>query len=211
MPGDLNLKKSWNPALMKNQKKVWEREQQALAELQSIKQRQKEIAQEREKEHMIRLQYGSDPSSMPTKDKLELNKLGWMYNDGPKTTADDGSGFREVDEDFLARSDEIQLLVRGNKAVQPAVGSRFEKVAAVGRLAPSALLSDDPLLLIRREHFKKRADNRDRSPSRLHGEGSSRTLHDSRSRHRDSRERKEGRDRPGDRRGHGRDSRSHRS
>ncbi|KAM9936719.1 hypothetical protein OXX80_003736 [Metschnikowia pulcherrima] len=167
MPDDLNLKKSWNPALMKNQKKVWEREQQALKELQTTKQRQKEIAQEREKEELIRLQYGSDPSSMPKKDKLELNKLGWMYNDGPKTTQDDEneSGFREVEEDFLAKSDEMEQLLRGNKAVKTS-SSRFDKVASVGTSAAPKSLSDDPLLAIRKEQFKRRSDNRERSPSR---------------------------------------------
>ncbi|QBM89536.1 Pre-mRNA splicing factor [Metschnikowia aff. pulcherrima] len=167
MPGDLNLKKSWNPALMKNQKKVWEREQQALKELQTIKQRQKEIAQEREKEELIRLQYGSDPSSMPKKDKLELNKLGWMYNDGPKTQDDENeSGFREVEEDFLAKSDEMEQLLRGNKAVKTS-SSRFDKVALVGTSAAPKSLSDDPLLAIRKEQFKRRSDNRERSPLRL--------------------------------------------
>ncbi|KAM9906355.1 hypothetical protein OXX79_001595 [Metschnikowia pulcherrima] len=166
MPGDLNLKKSWNPALMKNQKKVWEREQQALKELQTIKQRQKEIAQEREKEELIRLQYGSDPSSMPKKDKLELNKLGWMYNDGPKTQDDENeSGFREVEEDFLAKSDEMEQLLQGNKAVKTS-SSRFDKVASVGTSAAPKSLSDDPLLAIRKEQFKRRSDNRERSPSR---------------------------------------------
>lgn len=167
MPGDLNLKKSWNPALMKNQKKVWEREQQALKELQTIKQRQKEIAQEREKEELIKLQYGSDPSSMPKKDKLELNKLGWMYNDGPKTQDDENeSGFREVEEDFLAKSDEMEQLLRGNKAVKTS-SSRFDKVALVGTSAAPKSLSDDPLLAIRKEQFKRRSDNRERSPLRL--------------------------------------------
>lgn len=169
MPGDLNLKKSWNPALMKNQKKVWEREQQALKELQTIKQRQKEIAQEREKEEMIRLQYGSDPASMPSREKLELNKLGWMYNDGPKKSEDPESGFREVDEDFLAKSGEVEQLLRGSKAVKTSVGSRFDKVASVGAVALPTSLSDDPLVAIRRERFKKRSDQRERSPDRVHG------------------------------------------
>ena len=32
MGGDLNLKKSWHPALMTNQKRVWEEEKKALDE-----------------------------------------------------------------------------------------------------------------------------------------------------------------------------------
>lgn len=43
MAGDLNLKKSWNPALVKNQQKVWEEEQQKLDELKRIKREIKSI------------------------------------------------------------------------------------------------------------------------------------------------------------------------
>lgn len=162
MPGDLNLKKSWNPALLKNQKKVWEREQQALKEHQAIKERTKEIAQEREKEELLRLQYGNDPSSMPKKDKLELSKLSWMY-EGGKKDVDELTGFREVDEDFLAKSDDIEQLLKGNKAVKSSVASRFDKVAAVGALRSLSSLSDDPLLMIRKEQQRKRKDLREQS------------------------------------------------
>lgn len=167
MPGDLNLKKSWNPALMKNQKKVWEREQEALKEYQTTKQRAKEIAQEREKEEMIRLQYANSPESMPAKHRLELNKLGWMYNEGPKGPRDDpdneqehANGFREVQEDFLAKSDDVEQLLKGNRAIKPTVASRFDKVASVGNQAPGRTLSDDPMLAIRREQRKQMFESR---------------------------------------------------
>ncbi|GMF02867.1 unnamed protein product [[Candida] boidinii] len=55
MPSDLNLKKSWNPKLLKNQEKVWKREQDALNEFKKIKQRQIEISQQREKLDLINL------------------------------------------------------------------------------------------------------------------------------------------------------------
>lgn len=55
MPSDLNLKKSWNPKLLKNQEKVWKREQDALNEFKKIKQRQIEINQQREKLDLINL------------------------------------------------------------------------------------------------------------------------------------------------------------
>lgn len=176
MPGDLNLKKSWNPALVKNQKKVWEREQDALKEYQQIKQRKKEIEQEREKEELIRLQYGNDRSNMPTKQKLELNKLGWMYTDVPKKDDEvNESGFREVEEDFLLNKDDVEQLLKGGRVVEKSNGSRFDQVATVGSQRPDSRLSDDPLLMIKREHVKRRAEggngdreerNRERSPER---------------------------------------------
>lgn len=187
MPGDLNLKKSWNPALIKNQKKVWEREQDALKEYQVIKQRRKEIEQEREKEELIRLQYGNDPSSLPTKQKLELNKLGWMYTDVPdsKEPEVNESGFREVEEDFLLNKDDVEQLLKGGRAVKRNDGSRFDKVATVGAKKPAATLSDDPLLMIKREQLKTRTSSRDRerSPSRRPRDDSERHRHSSKHNH----------------------------
>lgn len=161
-PGDLNLKKSWNPALLKNQKKVWEKEQEALKEFQTIKQRAKEIASEREKEEMIRLQYGNNTANLPTKQKLELNKLGWMYNDVPKPDKVNEAGFREVEEDFLLNKEGVELLLKGGTAVKRDVASRFDKVASVGKQTLGASFSDDPILRIRQEQMKMRT-SRERS------------------------------------------------
>lgn len=168
MPGDLNLKKSWNPALVKNQKKVWEREQDALKEYQAIKQRRKEIELEREKEELIKLQYGNNPENLPTKQKLELNKLGWMYTDVPdaKEPEVNESGFREVEEDFLGNKEDMEHLLKGGRAVKKQE-LRFDKVSGVGQKRPASALSDDPLLMIKREKMKShRSRDRERSPSR---------------------------------------------
>lgn len=164
MPGDLNLKKSWNPALVKNQKKVWEREQEALKEYQSIKQRSKEIAQEREKEELIRLQYGNDTKNLPTKQKLELNKLSWMYEDvgNTKEPKVNEAGFREVEEDFLKDKDEVERLLKGSGAMKKKPVSRFDQVTKVGSTQKVSSLDDDPLLKIQREQLRKRADHRER-------------------------------------------------
>lgn len=215
MPGDLNLKKSWNPALVKNQKKVWEREQEALKEYQSIKQRSKEIAQEREKEELIRLQYGNDPSALPTKQKLELNKLGWMYENvgSAKEPEVNESGFREVEEDFLPKKEELDQLLKSSSSLRKRPDSRFDQVTKVGSSRKTLSLDDDPLLKIQREQIRKRTSHRERgrtlsshrsegassrrhhrerSPSRSHKEksssGSQRERSPSRS-HRDSKPR----------------------
>lgn len=167
MPGDLNLKKSWNPALMKNQKKIWEREQDALKEHQAIKQRTKEIAAEREKEEMIKLQYGADLSKLPQKQKLELSKLGWMYTDAPKdSNDDDGNGFQEVEEDFLQNTAQVEQLLQGNTPALQSLASRFDKVASVGLGRVGSSLNDDPLLLIKRQQRQKSL-SRDKSPNRI--------------------------------------------
>lgn len=201
MPGDLNLKKSWNPALVKNQKKLWEKEQEALKELKAIKERSKEIEREAEKEEMIRLQYGNDPNALPHDKKIELNKLSWMYEDGPKKDADkvNEAGFREVEEDFLLKLKDVDQLINGSVAVKTKKAkssSAFERITNVGKSSPSLALSDDPLIAIRHQQRKRTFDdskrdrpersersskdrhrssrsNRDHSPRRRHREGDS--------------------------------------
>lgn len=227
MPGDLNLKKSWNPALVKNQKKVWEKEQEALKELKAIKERSKEIEREREKEEMIRLQYGNDPNALPQDKKIELNKLSWMYEGGPKKDSDkvNESGFREVEEDFLLKQTDLELLIKKNgtsKRGKAKETSGFDRIANLGKsLAPRLALSDDPLLAIRREqrkqtsldssrshdrsdrhsrsHSKRSCSERDHSPSRRHRErGSSDRSSSDRSSHRRKRDEstREGKEKP---------------
>ena len=43
MAGDLNLKKSWNPQLVKNKQKVWQQEQEKLDEFKKIKELNQEF------------------------------------------------------------------------------------------------------------------------------------------------------------------------
>lgn len=57
MAGDLNLKKSWNPALVKNQKKVWEEEQNKLKELKRIKELNQEFQKEQEYRNLLKLAF----------------------------------------------------------------------------------------------------------------------------------------------------------
>lgn len=74
-PGDLNLKKSWNPKLMKNRKKVWEREQEALEERKKIKERQEEIKKEREKQELRNLML----KKTTAKTSITTDRIDWMY------------------------------------------------------------------------------------------------------------------------------------
>ncbi|PLW21393.1 hypothetical protein PCANC_03819 [Puccinia coronata f. sp. avenae] len=54
--GDLNMKKSWHPLLMKNQERVWKEEKKALEERKKTAQLQKELAEERQLQELQRLQ-----------------------------------------------------------------------------------------------------------------------------------------------------------
>ena len=56
MGGDLNLKKSWHPVLMSNQKRVWEAERSALDEKKKVQQLVKERDEERQIQELQQMQ-----------------------------------------------------------------------------------------------------------------------------------------------------------
>ncbi|KAK9369455.1 Pre-mRNA splicing factor-domain-containing protein [Lipomyces kononenkoae] len=72
MGGDLNLKKSWHPGLMRNQEAVWKREQEALDERKKIAERQREIQEERERNELQALQEAAGG-------KKRVDRVEWMY------------------------------------------------------------------------------------------------------------------------------------
>lgn len=75
MGGDLNLKKSWHPVLMSNQKRVWEEEKKALEERKRIEQMMKERQEERQIQELQEMQEAAGGTK-------RQKKVDWMYN-GP--------------------------------------------------------------------------------------------------------------------------------
>ena len=53
---DLNLKKSWHPATLKNQERVWKEERKHAEEQHKIEQMKKELMEERQLQELQRLQ-----------------------------------------------------------------------------------------------------------------------------------------------------------
>lgn len=166
MPSDLNLKKSWHTGLLKNQKKVWEEEQERLKEHQKIQKRQQELAEERTKLELLKLQYGDDLLKLPVAEKLKLNKLDWMYDD--PTAKSQGTlnedGFREVDLEFDVGKKEVEQLLLGKKKFDVDRNSRLNRILGTDvtrTTAPStlsSLMSDDPLAKIRLEGLRKKRE-----------------------------------------------------
>lgn len=110
MPSDLNLKKSWNPKLLKNQEKVWKREQDALNEFKKIKQRQIEINQQREKLDLINLTRNGNADNNNEEYDQGFVKSGSTIV-GPSTAGDDNDEFdlgkkrrRQADDDHTVSS-----------------------------------------------------------------------------------------------------------
>ncbi|EPX74312.1 complexed with Cdc5 protein Cwf25 [Schizosaccharomyces octosporus yFS286] len=70
--GDLNMKKSWHPLLMRNQERVWKEEQTHKEELKRVEQLRREIEEERQLLELQRLQEAA--GGKKRKDRVE-----WMY------------------------------------------------------------------------------------------------------------------------------------
>jgi hypothetical protein len=177
MPGDLNLKKSWHPGLMKNQKKLWEQEQEALGEHLKIKAKSEELKKEKEKQELIKLQYG-DANNVPIKVKRELNNLNWMYDDS-KSGNKSNSEFNDMDDEFLLGKRKVENMLSGNKYIDTKETSRFEEAISSSNNGDKNI-QNDPLIRIKNEQLKKyqsvkdsgrhsskdRHRSRDRSPNR---------------------------------------------
>mmetsp|Transcript_4960 Transcript_4960/g.5483 ORF Transcript_4960/g.5483 Transcript_4960/m.5483 type:complete len:252 (-) Transcript_4960:558-1313(-) len=152
MPGDLNLKKSWHPGLMKNQKKLWEQEQEALSEHLKIKAKNEELKREKEKQELIKLQYG-DAKDIPIEVKRELNNLNWMYNDSKPSSKSD-SEFNDMDDEFLLGKRKVENMLSGNKYIDTQETSRFEETVSSANNGHKNI-DNDPLLKIKNEQLKK--------------------------------------------------------
>ncbi|KAI3321453.1 hypothetical protein HD806DRAFT_502626 [Xylariaceae sp. AK1471] len=145
MGGDLQLKKSYHPALLKNQAKVYDAEQAALAERKKTEARIQEIKEERAKKEI--------------QEKLEaaggrkrIDRVDWMYQ-GP---SDGQGGTTEELEGFLLGKRRIDtILTRGPD------NDKLKKEASYDSLAPlqnpavnakdiAAKIREDPLLAIKR-------------------------------------------------------------
>ncbi|ODQ80339.1 hypothetical protein BABINDRAFT_13197 [Babjeviella inositovora NRRL Y-12698] len=151
MPSDLNLKKSWHPSLLKNQRKIHELEQSALQEHRAITERGAEMTRERERLELLALQYGG---AVPEHVKKKLT-LGWMYDDkSDEPSVLPGAG--ESDE-FLLGKRRVDTLVEKGKEK-----SQLERVMETGELPPAKLLHEDPMMKIMRSRQQHAAKMRSR-------------------------------------------------
>lgn len=182
MAGDLNLKKSWNPALVKNQQKVWQEEQQKLDELKKIKEKNYEFKQEQEYLELLKLQYGDnfDTKDLKKLEKLKLSKLNWMYDDVPfennEQVEENSSGFIESSLEFTEGKSKVENMLNGNnnmvsrKRDRGDHSDRINKIIGVGMSKPqkTTSYSDDPLAKIKQQQQQQQQAQRS---SRKPGDG----------------------------------------
>ena len=146
MAGDLNLKKSWNPALVKNQQKVWELEQQKLKDYKDYKSKKDEYKQEQEYLNLLKLQYGEDfnADQLSEKEKLKVSKLSWMYEDVPfekPTETTNSSGFIESNQEFVEGKAEVENMLNGKIAMKRNKGNNEGRNEAGGSERMNKILS----------------------------------------------------------------------
>jgi hypothetical protein len=228
MGGDLLSKKGWHVGLLVNQRKVWEAEQQTLAERKKIEQVRREREEERQMEEIARL-------AEENGGQKRQQRVDWMYTGATAGAA----GTTEEQEAYLLGTRRVDNLLKkeDSKALEKKEAVQADPVRDIARKVMM-----DPLLQIekqkqealekamaaeenmaRRKKRRHDRDDRESRHSKHHRErrrrSRSRDLHESherrRSRSRDetrdrrrSRSRDENRDRRGD---HRRSSHRHHS
>ena len=144
MGGDLNLKKSWHPVLMSNQRRVWEEEKKALDERKRIDQMVKERQEERQIQELQEMQEAAGG-------KKRLNRVDWMYS-GPSSGQ---TGTTEEKEAYLLGKRRIDGLLKGTENKQLAKGAEegaFMPVQTPNMLRDTASkIREDPLLAIKKQ------------------------------------------------------------
>ncbi|KAJ9113156.1 hypothetical protein QFC20_002048 [Naganishia adeliensis] len=146
--GDLNMKKSWHPVLLTNQKRVWEVEKKAHDEKKKLDQLKKEIEEERQLAELQRLQE-------ETTGRKRVEKLDWMY--ATPSTAEGGGalggqriGEKDMEEYLLGKKRVDEVLKQGDS-----IGAAHEQFIAVQNANTAqdiaAKVREDPLLAIKRQ------------------------------------------------------------
>ncbi|KAI9791329.1 MAG: RNA-splicing factor [Piccolia ochrophora] len=144
MGGDLNLKKSWHPVLMSNQRRVWEEEKKALDERKRIEQMIKERQEERQIQELQQMQEAAGG-------KKQVDRVNWMYS-GP---SDGQAGTTEEMEGYLLGKRRIDGLLKGTehkKLEKAASQDSFMALQHANTLRDTAAkVREDPMLAIKRQ------------------------------------------------------------
>ena len=140
--GDLNLKKSWHPVLMSNQRRVWEEEKKALDERKRIEQMMKERQEERNIQEIQEMQEAAGGAKRP-------QRVEWMYS-GPSAGQ---TGTTEEMEGYLLGKRRIDGLIKGTENKKLEKASTEESFMALQNANTvrdtAAKIREDPLLAIK--------------------------------------------------------------
>ncbi|KAF9786193.1 Pre-mRNA splicing factor-domain-containing protein [Thelephora terrestris] len=140
--GDLNMKKSWHPLLLKNQERVWLEEKKALEEKKKLDQLRKEKEEERQLQELQRLQ--EEQTGKKRQEKLE-----WMYS-----TPATGSGPSANDlEDYLLGKKRVDKILTGDENDKVGASHKAFIATQFANTArdTAAKVREDPLLAIKQQ------------------------------------------------------------
>ncbi|TFY79554.1 hypothetical protein EWM64_g4454 [Hericium alpestre] len=140
--GDLNMKKSWHPLLLKNQERVWLEEKKALEEKKKLDQLRKEKEEERQMQELQRMQEEQTG-------KKRAEKLEWMYS-----TPATGSSQNQNDlEDYLLGKKRVDKILVGDEHEK--LGAAHKNFIAVQNANTArdtaAKIREDPLFAIKQQ------------------------------------------------------------
>ncbi|KAF7303307.1 Cir-N domain-containing protein [Mycena kentingensis (nom. inval.)] len=140
--GDLNMKKSWHPLLLKNQERVWQEEKKALEEKKKLDQLRKERDEERQMQELERLQ--EEKTGKKRQERLE-----WMY-----ATPASGSGQNPNDlEDYLLGKKRVDKILTADENAK--LGASHKNFIAVQNANNArdiaAKIREDPLFAIKQQ------------------------------------------------------------
>ncbi|TFK30870.1 hypothetical protein FA15DRAFT_684059 [Coprinopsis marcescibilis] len=140
--GDLNMKKSWHPLLLKNQERVWLEEKKALEEKKKLDQLRKEKEEERQLQELQRLQEEQTG-------KKRTEKLEWMY-----ATPATGSSSNANDlEDYLLGKKRVDKILTADDNAK--VGASHKNFIAIQNANNArdvaAKIREDPLFAIKQQ------------------------------------------------------------
>ncbi|KZT41419.1 hypothetical protein SISSUDRAFT_1043014 [Sistotremastrum suecicum HHB10207 ss-3] len=140
--GDLNMKKSWHPLLLKNQERVWLEEKKALEEKKKLDQLRKEKEEERQLQELQRLQEEQTG-------KKRTEKLEWMY----ATPATGGGASANDMEDYLLGKKRVDRVLIGDENKN--LGAAHKNFIAIQNANTArdtaAKIREDPLLAIKQQ------------------------------------------------------------
>ncbi|KAJ7225272.1 Pre-mRNA splicing factor-domain-containing protein [Mycena pura] len=140
--GDLNMKKSWHPLLLKNQERVWQEEKKALEEKKKLDQLRKEREEERQMQELQRLQ--EEQTGKKRQERLE-----WMY----ATPATGSSQNANELEDYLLGKRRVDKMLTADENAK--LGATHKNFIAVQNANTArdiaAKIREDPLLAIKQQ------------------------------------------------------------
>jgi len=140
--GDLNMKKSWHPLLLKNQERVWLEEKKALEEKKKLDQLRKEKEEERQLQELQRLQEEQTG-------KKRQEKLDWMYAT-PATGSSQNAN--ELEDYLLGKKRVDKILTEGENERIGAAHKNFIATQYANTVRDTAAkIREDPLLAIKQQ------------------------------------------------------------